>query len=171
MDTHSWSNALRSILREDPDVVFIGEMRDAETISSALTIAETGHLVLSTLHTNSSSQSIDRILDIFPAGAKQQVRMQLSMVLSGVVTQKLVPSQIGGRIPICEVLLGTSSVKNSIREGNTHLIDNIIQTSRESGMMLFEDHLKEMVSQNIISHEVAVSYALRPERYLQLVKG
>jgi twitching motility protein PilT len=170
-DTHSWSNALRSILREDPDVVFIGEMRDPETISSALTIAETGHLVLSTLHTNSSSQCIDRILDIFPSGAKQQVKMQLSMVLTGVVTQKLVPCIMGGRIPVCEILLGTSPVKNSIREGNTHLIDNIIQTSRESGMLLFEDHLKELVNLNLISHEIAISYALRPDRYQNLMKG
>jgi twitching motility protein PilT len=93
------------------------------------------------------------------------------MVLSGVVTQKLVPSLVGGRVPVCEILLGSSSVRNSIREGNTHLIDNIIQTSKEAGMILFEDNLKELVSQNLISHETALNYALRPERYLQLIKG
>jgi len=169
-DTHSWLNALKYAVREDPDVVFIGEMRDYETISSALTIAETGHLVFSTLHTNSASQTIDRIIDIFPSGQQAQVRMQLSMVVRGIVSQRLVPMVAGGRLPICEVLLGTDSVKNTIREGNTHMIDNIIQTSGESGMMLFEEHLRQKVDQNLIAHEVAVQYALRPATYLQLIR-
>ncbi len=169
-DTHSWSNALKSALREDPDVVLIGEMRDFETVSSALTIAETGHLVFSTLHTNSAAQTVDRIVDIFPASSRNQVKMQLSLVLSGVITQKLVPSITGGRVPVCEILLGSQSVRNTIREGNTHLIDNIIQTSKENGMMLFEDHLKLLVEQNIISHETALEYAFRPDRYLQLIQ-
>lgn len=170
-DTHSWRNALKYVLREDPDIVYIGEMRDYETISSALTIAETGHLVFSTLHTNSASQTIDRIVDIFPASSKQQVKMQLSMVLSGVVSQRLVPTVSGNRLPVCEILLGTDPVKNSIREGNTHMIDNIIQTSAESGMMLFEQHLKERVEQNLVSHDIAVQYAIRPDTYLQLIHG
>lgn len=169
-DTHSWSGALKNILREDPDVVFIGEMRDYETVSSALTIAETGHLVFSTLHTNSASQTIDRIIDIFPPITKDQVRLQLSMVLSGVVTQRLVPAIGGGRVPICEILIGTPSVRNIIREGKSHLIDNVIQTSASEGMMIFEDHLKQMVDQNIVSHDVALEYALRPERYIQLME-
>jgi twitching motility protein PilT len=168
-DTHSWTAALKSSLREDPDIVYIGEMRDYDTIFSALTIAETGHLVFSTLHTNSASQTIDRIIDIFPSNAQSQIRLQLSMLLSGVVVQKLVPNLTGGRVPVCEVLIGTASVKNTIREGKTHLIDNIIQTSGEEGMMLFEEHLKQLVTQNIISHEIALEYALRPDRYLQLI--
>lgn len=169
-DTHSWRNALRSILREDPDVVFIGEMRDLDTISSVLTLAETGHLVFSTLHTNSASQTVDRIIDIFPTGAKDQIRMQLSMVLSGILTQKLVPGISGERVPVCEILLGTHSVRNTIREGHTHLIDNIIQTSKESGMLLFEENLRQLVEQGIITHEIALEYALRKDMYLELVQ-
>lgn len=168
-DTHSWNAALRSALREDPDIVYIGEMRDYETIFSALTIAETGHLVLSTLHTNSASQTIDRIIDIFPPNAQSQIRLQLSMLVSGIIVQRLVPNLMGGRSPVCEVLIGTSSVKNTIREGKTHLIDNIIQTSGEEGMMLFEEHLKQLVVQNVISHETALEYAIRPDRYMQLI--
>lgn len=169
-DTHSWRNALRSILREDPDVVYIGEMRDLDTISSGLTIAETGHLVFSTLHTNSASQTVDRIIDIFPQGDRDQIRMQLSMVLSGVISQRLVPGVSGERVPVCEILIGTSPIKNTIREGKTHLIDNIIQTSGDAGMMIFEDNLKQLVEQNIISHQVALEYALRPDRYLESIQ-
>lgn len=169
-DTHSWDHALKNVLREDPDVVYIGEMRDFETISSALTIAETGHLVFSTLHTNSASQTIDRIIDVFPSSSKDQIRLQLSMVISGIVTQRLVPTIAGNRMPICEVLLGTGSIKNIIREGKTHLIDNTIQTSSSDGMFLFEEDLKEKVSKGFIEPEIAVEYALRPERYLQLIE-
>lgn len=170
-DTHSWSNALKNILREDPDVVYIGEMRDSETISSALTIAETGHLVLATLHTNSAAQTIDRITDSFPADERDQCRMQLSMVISAIMTQKLVPAIAGGRLPVCEVLLGTASIRNNIRDGKTHLIDNIIQTSSDDGMMIFEEHLRQRVHQNKILHEVALEYALRPDIYLELIKS
>lgn len=169
-DTHSWSNALKNVLREDPDVVYIGEMRDYDTISSALTIAETGHLVFSTLHTNSASQTIDRIIDVFPSSSQDQIRLQLSMVLSGVVTQRLVPSTLSKRVPVCEILLGTSSIKNIIREGKTHLIDNTIQTSQEEGMILFEKDLKEKVISGLITQQIAVEYALRPDRYLQLME-
>ncbi|MBI5451830.1 PilT/PilU family type 4a pilus ATPase [Candidatus Gottesmanbacteria bacterium] len=169
-DTHSWTSALRNILREDPDVVYIGEMRDFETISSALTIAETGHLVFSTLHTNSAAQTIDRIIDSFSASSQSQVRSQLSMVISAIVAQRLVPSMAVGRVPVCEVLLGNPSVKNTIREGKTHLIDNIIQTSKAEGMILFEEHLHQLVENNVVSHEVALEYAIRPERYLQLAQ-
>lgn len=170
-DTHSWNNALKSVLREDPDVVYIGEMRDAETVTSALTIAETGHLVFTTLHTNSAAQTIDRIIDIFPPSQQNQTRMQLSMVLSGIVAQRLVPSQTGDRLPVCEILLGTPSVKNNIRDGKTHLIDNIIQTSSDAGMIIFEESLRRLVSQNKISHEIALEYALRPDTYMELIKG
>lgn len=169
-DTHSWQNALKNVLREDPDIVYIGEMRDYDTVSSALTIAETGHLVFSTVHTNTAAQSIDRIIDIFPSSQQGQIRLQLSMVISGIVTQRLVPSLTGDRIPVCEILLGTAPIKNTIREGKTHLIDNIIQTSADSGMILFEDHLKHQVEKNLIHHDTALEYALRPDRYLQLIK-
>lgn len=169
-DTHSWTNSLRNVLREDPDVVFVGEMRDYETVAAAITIAETGHLVFSTLHTNTAAQTIDRILDIFPPNSKDQVRMQLSMVISGIVTQRLVPSLLNERIPVCEILLSNPSVKNTIREGKTHLIDNIIQTSKDLGMVLFEDSLRELVQQNVIAHDVALEYALRPDRYLQFIQ-
>lgn len=169
-DTHSWNAALKHVLREDPDIVFIGEMRDFDTIASALTIAETGHLVFSTLHTNSTSQTVDRIIDIFPPNQQSQIRMQLSMVLSAIITQKLVPTISGERIPVCEVLLGTSPVKNTIREGKTHLLDNIIQTSSDTGMMLFEEHLKTRVEENIIAHDTALQYAIRPDTYLQLIQ-
>lgn len=170
-DTYSWRNALKSVLREDSDVVYVGEMRDFETVSSALTIAETGHLVFSTLHTNTAAQTIDRIIDIFPESAKEQIRTQLAMVITGIVTQRLVPSVMFGRVPVCEIMLGTTSIKNIIREGKTHLIDNIIQTSKENGMMLFEDHLISLVSKNIVSHETALNYALRPERYIQQIQN
>ncbi len=169
-DTHSFLGALKNVLREDPDIVYIGEMRDYDTISSALTISETGHLVFSTLHTNSTSQAIDRIIDSFPASAQSQVRLQLSMVVSAIIMQKLVPASAGGRVPVCEILLGTNSVKNTIREGKTHLLDNIIQTSSAEGMMLFEDNLRQLVVGNVITHEMALEYAIRPDRYIQLMQ-
>jgi twitching motility protein PilT len=161
-DTHSWKMALKSILREDPDVVLIGEMRDYETISAALTIAETGHLVFATLHTNSASQTIDRIVDVFPAHQQNQVRMQLANALEAVVSQRLLPAVNGGRVPVLEVLLGTSAVKTNIREGKTHLIDNIIQTSKESGMRPLEDSLVELVKKGILSTEMAQMWSLHP---------
>ena len=119
-DTHSWSVALRSVLREDPDVVLIGEMRDFETISAAITIAETGHLVFATLHTNSASQTVDRIIDVFPEHQQEQVRLQLSNVLEGVVSQRLVPTLNGGRMSIAEIMTGSSAVKSIVREGKSH---------------------------------------------------
>lgn len=169
-DTHSWNNALRAMLREDPDVAYIGEMRDRETVSAALTLAETGHLVFSTIHTNSASQSIDRIVDMFEGTQQQQIRMQLSMVLSAVITQRLIPNLAGTRSPAYEIMLASQSIKSIIREGKTHLIDNTIQTSGEVGMRLFEDSLNELVEKNIISLDVALSYAFRPDRLLQLTK-
>ena len=161
-DTHSWTLSLRSCLREDPNVVFIGEMRDLETISAALTIAETGHLVFSTLHTNSAAQTVDRIVDVFPEGAKAQVRSQFSSVLEGVVSQRLVPTFSGGRVPAVEIMLGSTAVKTAIREGKTHLIDNIIQTSSEMGMITLEKSLARLVNEGQISLETAKAYALRP---------
>ncbi|HNP89493.1 MAG: Twitching mobility protein [Microgenomates group bacterium ADurb.Bin219] len=169
-DTHSWEIALRSVLREDPDVVFIGEMRDLETITAALTVAETGHLVFATLHTNSAALTIDRIIDVFPEDSKLQVRLQLSGVLEAVLSQRLIPSLKGGRVAAAEIMIGTSAVRTSIREGKTHMIDNIIQTSASMGMISFESALGKLVNEGKISLEVAQSYALRPEELYRLVK-
>lgn len=170
-DTHSWQVALRSALREDPDVVLVGEMRDYETIAAALTVAETGHLVFATLHTNSAAQTIDRVIDVFPENQQPQVRMQLSNALEAVVAQRLIPATGGGRIPATEVLLATSAVKNTIREGKTHQLDNVIQTSGELGMMSLEASLAAWVRQGTVTLEVAQKYCLRPEELLRLVKG
>ncbi len=169
LDTHSWAKALRSALREDPDVVLVGEMRDPETIAAAMTIAETGHLVFSTLHTNSASQTIDRIIDSFPANQQTQARTQLASTLKGVVSQRLLPQINGGRIPGVEVLIGTPAVASNIRDGKTHLIDSIIQTSQDAGMIPLESSLASLVLSGAISLETAKSFALRPEELLRMV--
>ncbi len=162
-DTKGWNEALRAALRQDPDVVLIGEMRDHETISSALTIAETGHLVFATLHTNTAAQSIDRIIDVFPEGQQNQVRSQLSMMLSGVISQRLIPLQKGGRKVAMEILIGTPAVKNAIREGKTHQIDNIIQTSAESGMVSLEKSLVELIRKGDIDVDTAKNFTSKPD--------
>lgn len=162
-DSLSWKTGLRSCLREDPDVVFVGEMRDLESIQLALTIAETGHLVFSTLHTNSAAQTIDRIIDVFPEDTKEQVRLQLASVLAAVVSQRLVPTVDDKRVPAVELLMANQAVKTSIREAKTHMIDNIIQTSREEGMIPLELSLANWVYQGKIKEEVAKTYALRPK--------
>ncbi len=169
-DTHSWTVALRSVLREDPDVVLIGEMRDLETIQSALTIAETGHLVFATLHTNSAAQSVDRIVDVFPENQQIQIRLQLSNVLEGILSMRLVPATSGGRVPVVEILTGTPAIRTLIREGKTHQIDNIIQTSAEFGMMTLETSLAAAVKAGIIGMDMAESFALRPEELGRLLK-
>lgn len=170
-DTHSWEVALRSILREDPDVVLVGEMRDFETISSALTIAETGHLVFATLHTNSASQTVDRIVDVFPENQQAQVRLQLSGNLEAVFSQRLVPKITGGRTVAYEIMLGSNAVKTAIREARTHTLDNIIMTSGEQGMITLETTLVKLVKGGIISLETAQAYATRPGDITRLIKG
>lgn len=167
IDTLSWNMSLRSALREDPDVVLIGEMRDADTISAAITIAETGHLVFSTLHTNSAAQTIDRIIDSFPASQQTQVKVQLAASLKGIISQRLIPMIDGGRVPAVEILMGNSAVASNIREGKTHLIDSIIQTSQQQGMVTLESSLASLVLSGVISLETAKSYALRPEELLR----
>ncbi|HUW21738.1 MAG TPA: type IV pilus twitching motility protein PilT [Candidatus Bathyarchaeia archaeon] len=162
-DTHSWEIALRSVLREDPNIVLIGEMRDYETISAALTIAETGHLVFATLHTNSAAQTIDRIVDVFPPHQQQQVKTQLSFTLEAILSQRLVPSLEKRRIVASEILIANPAVRNSIREGQTHLIDNVIQTSAELGMLSLENDLARLVKEGKISYEQAKAFAIRPE--------
>jgi len=162
-DTKSWDNALKSALREDPDVVLVGEMRDLETIAAALTIAETGHLVFATLHTNSAAQSIDRVIDVFPSGQQSQIRSQLSFVMEAIISQRLIPTINPGRVLACEILFGNPAARAIIREGKTHLIDNLIQTSAETGMVSLESSLVSLIRQGVISIEVAQSYSLRPD--------
>jgi len=169
-DSHSWAVALRSVLREDPDVVLVGEMRDYETIAAALTIAETGHLVFATLHTNSASQTVDRIIDVFPEGQQQQVRFQLSNTLEGIISQRLVPALAGGRMAICEIMTGVPAVRSIIRDGKTNQLDNVILTSSEFSMMSLEMSLAKAVMDGKISVEVASSYALRPEDLGKMIK-
>ena len=170
-DTHSWEIALRSVLREDPDVVLIGEMRDFETIAAALTIAETGHLVLATLHTNSASQTVDRIVDVFPENQQPQVRQQLSASLEAVFSQRLVPMISEGRVVASEVMLGTSAVRTAIREGRTHTVDNIIMTSADYGMFTLEASLAQLVKSGKVSEETAMAYSFRPADLARFVKG
>lgn len=162
-DTVSWARALRSTLREDPDVVLVGEMRDFETIAAALTIAETGHLVFATLHTNSASQTLDRIIDVFPSIQQAQIRSQLASVLEAVISQRLVPTINPGRALAYEILIGNTASRSIIREGKTHLIDNVIQTSAESGMVIMESSLAFLLREGKISLETAQNYAIRPQ--------
>jgi len=169
IDTHSWDFALRSALREDPDVVLVGEMRDAETIAAAITIAETGHLVFSTLHTNSAAQSIDRIIDSFTAAQQAQIKIQLSASLKGIVSQRLLPMIKGGRVPAVEVLIGTPAVASIIRDGKTHLIDSVIQTSKDKGMISIDSSLASLVLSGNISLEMGKSYSLHQEDFLRMV--
>ncbi len=169
IDSLTWGESLRSALREDPDVLLIGEMRDPESISSAITIAETGHLVFSTLHTNSAAQSVDRIIDSFPDKQQNQIKAQLSGSLAGVISQRLIPTIDGGRVVCCEVMIANNAVKSNIREGKTHLIDSIIQTSQDIGMIPQEMSLAALVKQGIISLDVAKSYALRVDALMQLL--
>lgn len=170
-DTHSWDIALRSVLREDPDVVLIGEMRDFETIAAALTIAETGHLVFATLHTNSAAQTVDRIVDVFPENQQPQVRLQLSNNLEAVFSQRLVPKADAGRIVAYEIMLGTPAIKTAIREGKTHMIDNIIMTSAEYGMTTLENTLAGLVKSGRVGLEIAQSFASRPADVARYAKG
>jgi len=168
-DTNSFARALRSSLREDPDVVLVGEMRDLETIDAALTIAETGHLVLTTLHTNSASQTADRITDIFPPHQQQQVRSQLASVLLAVVSQRLIPKSGGGRIAACEIMLANSAVRNTIREGKTHQLQNIIQTSASEGMISLDKVLAELVTKGEISIDDALTWAQDPKGFKMMI--
>lgn len=169
-DTKSWENALRASLREDPDVVLVGEMRDLETISSAMTIAETGHLVFATLHTNSASQSVDRIIDVFPEIQQAQIRLQLASTLEAILSLRLIPTIAPGRILASEVLFATSAVRSIIREGKSYLIDNTIETSAELGMQSLERSLAGLVRAGKISQDVALKFALRPELLSKLLR-
>ncbi len=168
-DTLSFHRGLRSVLRQDPDVIMIGEMRDPDSISIALTAAETGHLVFSTLHTNSVSQTIDRIVDSFPGSQQGQIRSQLATTLIGIVSQRLVPRIAGGRIPACEIMFVNSAIKNLIREKKTYQIDLVIDTSVQEGMMSLNRSLVELVRKREISLESAETYSLNPSELRQLL--
>lgn len=169
-DTYSFSAALRSSLREDPDVVLIGEMRDLETIASAITIAETGHLVFATLHTNSAAQSIDRMVDVFPPHQQPQIRAQLSNILMAVCSQRLIPAIGGGRIAAAEILVATPAVRNIIREGKTHQLDAVIQTGAEFGMQSMDKQLSQLIHAGTISYDEARTFAVDPEELDRLMR-
>ncbi len=170
-DTYSFSAALRSALREDPDVVLIGEMRDLETIASAITIAETGHLVFATLHTNSAAQSIDRMIDVFPPHQQPQIRAQLSNILMAIVSQRLIPSIGGGRIAAAEILVATPAVRNIIREGKSHQLEAVIQTGAEFGMQSMDKTLVSLIHAGTISYDEARNYAVDLDELDRLMRS
>mgnify|MGYP000569279399 CR=1 FL=1 len=170
-DTYSFSAALRSALRQDPDVVLIGEMRDLETISAAITIAETGHLVFATLHTNSAAQSIDRMIDVFPPHQQPQVRSQLANILQGICAQRLIPAIGGGRVVAAEVMVANPAVRNIIREGKTHQLDTVIQTSADQGMQTMDRTLVKLVQSGVITYDNAREYAVDLTEFERLMRG
>jgi twitching motility protein PilT len=170
-DTYSFSAALRSALREDPDVVLIGEMRDLETIASAITIAETGHLVFATLHTNSAAQSIDRMIDVFPPHQQPQIRAQLSNILMAICSQRLIPAIGGGRIAAAEILVVTPAVRNIIREGKSHQLDAVIQTGAEFGMQSMDKTLAKLIHEGTITYDEARNFAIDLDELDRLMRS
>jgi twitching motility protein PilT len=169
-DTHSFADALKRVLRQDPDVILIGELRDLETISTALTAAETGHLVFATLHTQSAAQTIDRIIDVFPPHQQTQVRSQLALTLQGVVCQTLLPRASGqGRIIATEIMMTTSAIANLIREGKTYQIPSALQAGREAGMHTMDQHLADLVNSHMVSYDAAQSKVQEAENFNRLV--
>ncbi len=170
-DTYSFSAALRSSLRQDPDVVLIGEMRDLETIAAAITIAETGHLVFATLHTNSAAQSVDRMVDVFPPHQQPQIRTQLSNILVAICSQRLVPAIGGGRIAAAEILIATPAVRNIIREGKTHQLEAVIQTGAEHGMQSMDKTLVTLIHNGTITYDEARNVAIDIEELDRLMRS
>lgn len=170
-DTYSFSAALRSSLRQDPDVVLIGEMRDLETISAAITIAETGHLVFATLHTNSAAQSIDRMIDVFPPHQQPQVRAQLANILMAICSQRLVPMIGGGRAVAAEILIATPAVRNIIREGKSHQLDAVIQTGADQGMQSMDKTLVGLVQAGSVTYEEARNFAVDLTEFDRMMRG
>jgi len=170
-DTYSFSAALRSALREDPDVVLIGEMRDLETIASAITIAETGHLVFATLHTNSAAQSIDRMIDVFPPHQQPQIRAQLSNILMAIVSQRLIPTIGGGRVASAEILVATPAVRNIIREGKAHQLEAVIQTGAEFGMQSMDKTLVGLIHAGTITYDEARNFAVDLDELDRLMRS
>ncbi len=169
-DTHSFSKALRHVLRQDPDVILIGEMRDLETTQIAITSAETGHFVLATLHTNSAPATIDRVIDIFPPHQQQQIRMQLSVTIEGILCQNLIPKAKGsGRVLAMEMMPVTPAIRNIIREGKTHQIPNAIQAGGQMGMVSLDMSLRNLYMQGLITYEDALSKASSPDEFNRLI--
>lgn len=168
-DTKSFHRALKSTLRQDPNVVLIGEMRDFVTMKMAMTTAETGHLVFSTLHTNSAAQTVDRIIDSFSQDQQPQIRSQLANSLEAVFSQRLIPTKDGKRVTAYEVMVATPAVKSNIREGKTHQIDNVIQTSSEVGMIMLENTLANLVNRGVVDREVAYKYCNYPTVLARLI--
>lgn len=171
-DTKSFNRALKSVLRQDPDVILVGEMRDTETMQTALTAAETGHLVFATLHTQDAPQTIDRIIDVFPPHQQSQIRVQLAATLMGVCTQQLIPTIDGtDRIPACEILIPTPAVRNLIREGKTHQIYSMMQTGAQFGMQTMDTALADLVRRGKITKDLALRRSSNPEELERLVIG
>ncbi len=171
-DTHSFTAALKYALRQDPDVILIGEMRDLETINAALTIAETGHLVFATLHTVDSIQTINRIIDVFPASQQQQIRAQISFVLQGVLSQQLIPKAYGsGRVIATEVLIPSAAVRNLIREEKVHQIYSAMQTGAEYGMQTMNQCLFDLYTKQLVSYNEIFSRTMDPKELQRMVKG
>jgi twitching motility protein PilT len=170
VDTAGFAAALKRVLRQDPDIILVGELRDLETVSTAITAAETGHLVLATLHTQSAAQTIDRVIDVFPPHQQQEIRAQLSTTLQGVVTQALVPRKDGmGRTVVCEVMFATAAIRNLIREGKNHQIPSFMQSSGEDGMLSFDQHLAQRVLESVIDYDKALELCHAPEEFKRLV--
>jgi twitching motility protein PilT len=162
IDTDSFARALRAAFREDPDVLLVGEMRDNETIQATLTLAETGHLVFATLHTNDAAQTVDRIVDVFPAEQQAQIRTQLSGTLEAIMSQRLIPRLGGGRVAAFELLMATYAVRNIIRDGRTNQLRNVIATQSQEGMQTLEMSLSALVAEGLVTHEEAVKHTLHP---------
>ncbi|MDD4062600.1 MAG: PilT/PilU family type 4a pilus ATPase [Candidatus Pacebacteria bacterium] len=168
-DTDSFTRALKSIFRQDPDIIMVGEMRDPETISTVITSAETGHLVFSTLHTNSASETIHRIIDTFPGEQQSQIRTQLASALLGIVSQRLIPRKGGGIIPACEIMVSTPATANIIRENRVHELDFVIETSAEKGMISLNKSLADLIQRGEISIDDALVYSRRPSELQDFV--
>lgn len=168
-DAKSFSSALRAVLREDVNVVLLGELRDLDTISTAMTAAETGHLIFATLHTNDAPQTIDRIIDVFPAHQQNQIRLQLANVLLGVVSQRLLPQIAGGRVPAIEIMFKNHAVENLIRENKVHQIDSVIETSLKEGMISLDRSLADLVRRGVVTVDDALGYAMNKDYFTMLV--
>jgi twitching motility protein PilT len=171
LDSPSFDRALRSALREDPDVLLIGEMRDIDSIQIALTMAETGHLVFATLHTNDAAQAIDRIIDVFPAWRQEQTRVQLAASLSAVIAQRLVPRIGGGMVAAFEVLIATNPVRNLIREGRSNQLQNVMFTNTKEGMQTLENSLAELIVQKVVSYEDAMTITAHPKELIRTLEA
>ena len=162
-DMNSFSDALKHVLRQDPNVIMVGEMRDLETIAATITLAETGHLVLATLHTFNAAQTVDRIIDVFPPYQQDQVRIQLSLFLKGIISQQLLPRVNGGRISSREILINTPAISNLIRENKIAQVKTVLQTSADDGMVTMDQDLKRLFEAHEITEDIAKTYMLNPE--------